>query len=462
MASDPLGRTCDCCFEAQGPGTLCPGKAHFLCSECLSNMLAAFCSAEYAMQKMGMGRVQCPMKDSEQVFSDGVLAALVPQDVFDGYLQVRIKVAEQGIQEQIEKEMLSKMEELKASLAAALGSADQMRLDKYRLEIIDDIFTLKCPRCKLAFLDYTGCSALSCSGCGCGFCSYCLEDCGKDAHQHFYANGSKCPKEGGLITVPVPQWQEYQRKRRARLLASYLQQVPPDWQQRVADAIAPEAKDLGVALPVLRLRALRGLALSVPRKLRDRLRSHAQAIEQEGVELRLPHANAPVAVRSAAGEATVHVCQAPIPEHAPNNVTRLLPNGFEVSIDDEWLVFDWPQRGFHRTWIKARHCLGRPTKGAQVTVRDANGYGSVMVRKSADQAEGANCAGFLQDGTQLIIIESWIELTWQGGRGFVRGCDVPDDDVQVYGPPEACLKAAERVKDIIELEVFPQELDATD
>ncbi len=33
-----------------------------------------------------------------------------------------------------------------------------MELDKHRLKVIDDIFTLKCPRCKMAFLDYDNCT----------------------------------------------------------------------------------------------------------------------------------------------------------------------------------------------------------------------------------------------------------------------------------------------------------------
>ena len=139
--------------------------------------------------------------------------------------------------------------------AARFSGGEQLELDKHRLKIIDDIFTLKCPRCKMAFLDYDNCawalpgliidycettapapwipsssmskgSAISCSACKCGFCSFCLEDacqlaacslkpqrltsvcqatclrtvqmqdCGKDAHSHFYKNGSKCPNEG--------------------------------------------------------------------------------------------------------------------------------------------------------------------------------------------------------------------------------------------------------------------------
>lgn len=44
------------------------------------------------------------------------------QDVFDEYLQIRIKVAEQSIQEHFEKENTAKIEELKGKLAKATGS----------------------------------------------------------------------------------------------------------------------------------------------------------------------------------------------------------------------------------------------------------------------------------------------------------------------------------------------------
>lgn len=35
------------------------------------------------------GRTLCPMKDSDTPFGDSVLAAVVPQEVFDEYLQIR-------------------------------------------------------------------------------------------------------------------------------------------------------------------------------------------------------------------------------------------------------------------------------------------------------------------------------------------------------------------------------------
>lgn len=48
--------------------------------------------------------------------------AWMVEDVFDEYLQIRIKVAEQSIQEHFEKENTAKIEELKGKLAKATGS----------------------------------------------------------------------------------------------------------------------------------------------------------------------------------------------------------------------------------------------------------------------------------------------------------------------------------------------------
>ena len=39
---------------------------------------------------------------------------------------------------------------------------------------------MRCPRCKMAFADFTGCNALYCAyaGCGANFCALCFKDCG--------------------------------------------------------------------------------------------------------------------------------------------------------------------------------------------------------------------------------------------------------------------------------------------
>jgi hypothetical protein len=67
------------------------------------------------------------------------------------------------------------------------------RVRRLRLRVVEDDFTLQCPRCSGAFLDFSGCAALYCKddagppsrvGCGISFCALCLKDCSGDAHKH--------------------------------------------------------------------------------------------------------------------------------------------------------------------------------------------------------------------------------------------------------------------------------------
>jgi hypothetical protein len=41
-----------------------------------------------------------------------------------------------------------------------------------------------CPTCGVAFLDFSGCFALTCVNCSSALCGYCLQFCGSDAHSH--------------------------------------------------------------------------------------------------------------------------------------------------------------------------------------------------------------------------------------------------------------------------------------
>mmetsp|Transcript_19122 Transcript_19122/g.27192 ORF Transcript_19122/g.27192 Transcript_19122/m.27192 type:complete len:576 (-) Transcript_19122:1518-3245(-) len=48
------------------------------------------------------------------------------------------------------------------------------------------LLNMKCPLCKMVFDDYEGCNALKCgnANCSAAFCAICLQDCGRDAHEH--------------------------------------------------------------------------------------------------------------------------------------------------------------------------------------------------------------------------------------------------------------------------------------
>jgi len=436
-------KDCDCCFDnvPMAEGACCPSKAHFFCGTCLGGLLTAFKTADYAEQKKGKGRVLCPMKDSDTPFGDAALAAFVAQDIFDEYLEVRIKVAEKGIQEQMEKENNDKIADLKEKLAKATGSAEQLEIDKHRLRIIDDIFTLKCPRCKLAFLDYDGCSAVTCGGCKAGFCSYCLEDCGADAHGHFYANGSKCPKEGGPIFVEHAQWLVYQQARKARELMDYLLVIPEDIRQKVCDSVAPDAKDLGIVIPKdLTTKALEAnisMILDVPRTLRERLTEFGKKkLEGKDAVLDVPMGKK-VPVRVPPGGVAIAVTQAPLGGAAKKVIH--LAAGREIEILDEWVEANVPslKLGAKVTgMLKARHVVGRPDPKAKCKVKEANGNGSTMVRRTCKPDEGKNVLGYVDDDDSVTVVNHWIQFKTTVGKavtGFVPGPCVATDDVVVSG-----------------------------
>jgi hypothetical protein len=112
-----------------------------------------------------------------------------------------------------------------------------------------------CPQCGTAFLDFSGCFALTCGACQGGICGFCLEGTGKvDSHDHtvdckwyFDKTGKKSLHFGG--TNPLT-FQQCMRMRLPELAASYLlQALPlktadgPDLRRYAADAASPLMRD---------------------------------------------------------------------------------------------------------------------------------------------------------------------------------------------------------------------------
>ena len=110
-------------------------------------------------------------------------------------------------------------------MAQQLVEADNAR-QQVRDHIVEKILTLACPRCGQAFVDFSGCLALTCSrqGCGTGFCALCQEDCGGDAHPHV---GEGCPiaREVGApyreFYIPDGSFPELSSKAKAIKLRAY-------------------------------------------------------------------------------------------------------------------------------------------------------------------------------------------------------------------------------------------------
>ena len=112
--------------------------------------------------------------------------------------------------------------------------------------VVDDILTLRCPRCKTAFLDFEGCFALSCGTCPCKFCGWCLHDCGsQDAHPHVKA----ClHKEVGAEQYfgTKEMFQNAQNKRREAKLLAFLSDLSLEDRRKTMESISQDLKDLGI------------------------------------------------------------------------------------------------------------------------------------------------------------------------------------------------------------------------
>jgi hypothetical protein len=71
---------------------------------------------------------------------------------------------------------------------------------------------------------------VSCS-CGCGFCGWCLADCGRDAHPHVL----QCPSSAnpGTYYGTVEQFERTQKERRRNAVLQYLKSLPPEDAEKV-------------------------------------------------------------------------------------------------------------------------------------------------------------------------------------------------------------------------------------
>lgn len=118
--------------------------------------------------------------------------------------------------------------------------------DVLRNRIIDEILTLHCPRCNQAFLDFSGCFALQCDLCKCGFCGWCLKDCGHDAHSHV----STCPRKTNPdpYFASIAEFEAAQNKTRKTKIQAFLSKLSNEQRSSTLKAIGPDLKDLGITI----------------------------------------------------------------------------------------------------------------------------------------------------------------------------------------------------------------------
>ena len=257
-------RTCCVCFDEVdvAAGVECAGRpAHFLCDPCFGHHTLAYAQDDLHVLVARSARLFCPERrkqggvwqccaeyggvedfPAELAYANETVAAHVPAAAFEALLHARERVQEQQLAQQFEQLLEQRMEAERRRIQEL--REDELRVEQTARHIQEKILTLHCPRCDLAFLDFNGCFALTCHGCPCSFCAYCLKDCGNNAHQHVLSCQHRLQEGYG---GDVAQFEKAQRCRRQRMVHEYLRTVGDDIRQRVIAACQPHFDDLGLA-----------------------------------------------------------------------------------------------------------------------------------------------------------------------------------------------------------------------
>lgn len=219
------------------------GQPHFVCHGCLEGHVEATVTSELRIRQACEGRVRCPGRPCDAAtYPDVDLARCLSAAVFQRYTESRLDLLEQRRAAEMEGEMKARLDAELRRIQAL--DEQQRRVRMVRNHIVEEILTLKCPRCGQAFLDFVGCFALQCSRCPCGFCAWCGADSGSsNAHDHVRTCREK-PPGADVFFGTFEQFEEAQRRRRRRSLHHFLPTLDVQTRQAVLQEMRRDFADL--------------------------------------------------------------------------------------------------------------------------------------------------------------------------------------------------------------------------
>jgi hypothetical protein len=164
--------------------------------------------------------VMCPDPScGTRQYEAALLVSAISKDSFTTWMR--------GKERRIEASLAAGMEEqLKERLEAKLAeySAVDGDVKRHTDTIIERFINISCPRCSAVFVDFDGCTALTCGvpTCNAGVCAGCLMDCGQDAHQHV----PRCPNNPARtdLFTTLDRWKAAMAERTKRLVKQYLEE----------------------------------------------------------------------------------------------------------------------------------------------------------------------------------------------------------------------------------------------
>mmetsp|Transcript_7847 Transcript_7847/g.19475 ORF Transcript_7847/g.19475 Transcript_7847/m.19475 type:complete len:166 (-) Transcript_7847:129-626(-) len=128
----------------------------------------------------------------------------------------------------------------------SIADADEREAERVRLEIVDEILTLRCPnpQCGAALQDFSGCFALTCYQCSAGFCGWCVEYWSHDAHGHV----PTCARSlsGGHLCAPFELFERAQVLRKKELIVARLARMKKEARRRALRLLDEDLRHVGV------------------------------------------------------------------------------------------------------------------------------------------------------------------------------------------------------------------------
>uniref|UniRef100_A0A0G4H9E8 RING-type domain-containing protein n=1 Tax=Chromera velia CCMP2878 TaxID=1169474 RepID=A0A0G4H9E8_9ALVE len=234
---------CVACFEIllRARGVTChDGARHFLCAECLNRHVEAKTrlDVEYsdvrARFKEGGCTVSCLAEGCpSESFSSIEISWHLHVHIHAQWEGVRLEAAQERLCTEIKREFEQKLKRL------LIEDEAQWKVE----EIVEEVLTLKYPKCRTAFADFDGCTALTCVNCGCEFCGYCLLDCGRDAHDHV----PWCPIGEGMY-VGQERWEQLQRERKRHQIGGVVAKLGVEERAEVLHLLQPLMQERGIIL----------------------------------------------------------------------------------------------------------------------------------------------------------------------------------------------------------------------
>lgn len=215
-------------------GIRCPNK-HFTCDVCFGPYVGMVC--DNALSK-GCLEVKCA--ECIFVFEDHDVCQRLDPDAYKKFDETGKKLREQKA---IEEEKKRLEEELQRR--QRMGE-EERKINDARKTITEDILNLKCPSCKAAFVDFTGCFALSCESCPCRFCAGCLAPA-RDGDGHRHVSACEVCRKAGVKGYfgTFAQFEQIHKTRRSKLLKEFLER--PDMCElagKLVEAMRKELEDL--------------------------------------------------------------------------------------------------------------------------------------------------------------------------------------------------------------------------